>query len=145
MCLSTALKRAGHETRMIFVPDVDRQEGHDFDPGVVCFLHHRRSTIAGSTCAQGAAAHVVHRRFPTRGAGVRGAWHRRDLPGEARARWTVNAVEKGATCEDPEHLVQGRTADPRTSRPLEQDTTSASPITLVTTPTFRPASGSHQD
>jgi radical SAM superfamily enzyme YgiQ (UPF0313 family) len=38
MCLSGALKRAGHETKMIFVPDKDWQEkAKAYDPGVVCY------------------------------------------------------------------------------------------------------------
>jgi radical SAM superfamily enzyme YgiQ (UPF0313 family) len=38
MCLSGALKRAGHETKMIFVPDKDWQEkAKAWNPGVVCY------------------------------------------------------------------------------------------------------------
>jgi radical SAM superfamily enzyme YgiQ (UPF0313 family) len=38
MCLSAALKRAGHETKMIFVPDAHWLENAKaFDPGVVCY------------------------------------------------------------------------------------------------------------
>ena len=38
MCLSAALKRAGHETRLIFLPDAHfEQKLRDFDPGVLCY------------------------------------------------------------------------------------------------------------
>ena len=38
MYLSTALKNAGHETRLIFVPDSQLEEKiREYDPGVVCY------------------------------------------------------------------------------------------------------------
>ncbi|MGQ0552325.1 MAG: B12-binding domain-containing radical SAM protein [Planctomycetota bacterium] len=38
MCLSAALKRAGHETRLIFLPDPDfEKKVKDFNPGVLCY------------------------------------------------------------------------------------------------------------
>ena len=38
MYLSGALKAAGHETRMMFLPDARfRQKLRDYDPGVVCY------------------------------------------------------------------------------------------------------------
>jgi len=50
MCLSGALKRAGHETKMIFVPDAEwREKARAYDPGVVCysFTTGVQQTIAG--------------------------------------------------------------------------------------------------
>jgi radical SAM superfamily enzyme YgiQ (UPF0313 family) len=38
MCLSTALKRAGHETMLVFLPDKQfEQKLRDFNPGVICY------------------------------------------------------------------------------------------------------------
>jgi anaerobic magnesium-protoporphyrin IX monomethyl ester cyclase len=54
MCLSTALKRAGHETRMIFVPDAHLEEKvKAFNPGVVCysFTTGIQGTIVGLNAA----------------------------------------------------------------------------------------------
>ena len=50
MCLSGALKRAGHETKMIFVPDKEWQaKAKAYDPGVVClsFTTGVQQTITG--------------------------------------------------------------------------------------------------
>ncbi len=50
MMLSTALKRAGHETKLIFLPDAHFEKKlRDFDPGVLCysFTTGMQANIAG--------------------------------------------------------------------------------------------------
>ncbi len=72
MYLSGALKQAGHETKLIFVPDANLEEKvREFDAGVVCYsfttgvhpmivgLNHRIKAICPDIVSIGGGAHVT--------------------------------------------------------------------------------------
>ncbi|MBM3984388.1 MAG: B12-binding domain-containing radical SAM protein [Planctomycetes bacterium] len=105
MYLSAALKAAGHETKMIFVPDpLLPKKVRDWDPGVICV-----STMTGVHVAHAALIRIVKRWAP-KALAIAGGPHPTVVPdylreegldaicigeGEAALVDFVNAVDRG--------------------------------------------------
>ncbi len=131
MYLSAALKRAGHETKLIFVPDpLLPGKIRDWDPGVLC-----TSTMTGAH----AALHRIVKRWAPRALSIAGGPHPTVVPeylredgldaicrgeGEDALVDFVNAVEQGG---DLRHIpnIHWKDKDGRiwenAPRPLVQD------------------------
>ena len=134
MYLSAALKRAGHETRMIFVPDpLLPRKLREYDPGVIC-----ATTMTGVHTAHAALLRLVKRWAP-HAVTIAGGAHPTVVPeylrepgldalcqgeGEAALVEFVDAVARG---DDLRHIPNIHWKDPdgriwpNAPRPLVQD------------------------